>query len=676
MAIILGTKIIEHDACFALFQDDKPLFVYEHERFNRIKHGFSYSIRSLEEGLKLHNLTLNDIDYVANYLDETLVEKRYQLFIDAYGKEHKELAESLGTNAVHMAKQYKHKIKSLGFPESKIYDIRHHVGHCSALFYPSEFEDAAILSIDGGGECETCLLAYGSGTNIEILKAVPYPYSMGHLYETVTRWLGWGFGEEGKTMALAAFGKPIYTQKLLDELVEIDDEGLFKFKQIFFGANEDILFAEMFGEKRKKDEPLSQHHKDVAASVQDILEIVMLRLAKTLKTITKSDNLLITGGVGLNSVANGKIVESGIFKNVQAFPQANDAGIAIGGAQFINYNILNHKRENHWQLEGAYLGKAVDEENVESLCKEFNIQCDFHENIEEVTAKLIGENNIVAWVQGKEEIGPRALGNRSIIANPLNAQMKDDINNRVKFREDWRPFAPSVLEEDSHLFFEIEQKMPYMIIVSKIVEEWREKLYSISHIDHTARVQTVNERQNKRYHTLLKAVKNEIGIGMVINTSYNVKGEPVVQTARQAVVDYLRTGIDYLVIGNYLITKDKNHDYNLNAFHPIETNIEVLSPCSHFTIIDEMIELAQFKEFEEALKKNSITYTLDKIETQEEENIVILMDVHIKMTRKIEKQEKYINLFKKFQNKKSVWLVDVRGEIINLEDIMFLFENK
>ncbi len=679
MALILGTKAIEHDACFALLQNGKPLFVYEQERFNRIKHGQTYALDSLMYGLRKYNIKVEEINYVAVYTDVDLRAKRTENILHFFGQEELTDAADLTNRTYEYGIQYTNRLLSLGFDKEKIYPIRHHLAHCSAVFYPSPYKESAILSIDGGGELETCVLAHGEDRNIDILRSNPFPHSLGHLYESATRWLGWSFGEEGKTMALASYGKPVYYNLLREKLIDIKVDGSFFYKIPFYGHKEDLIFQDIFGPKRKHDEPLTQKHKDVAATIQFITEEIMIKLAKTLKYLTGSDNLLITGGVGLNSVANGKIAKERIFKNIIVYPQANDAGTALGGALYLNYNIANQKREKYWVMESAYLGKEIDTESVNTLAKEYDIKPTFYENIEEVTAKYIAKNKIVAWVQGREEFGPRALGNRSIIANPLDSTMKDKINERVKFRESWRPFAPSVMEEDASLFFELDIPMPYMTIVSEIKKEWRDRLTSIGHIDHTARVQTVNQNQNKRFYNLLSEVKKEIGIGMLLNTSFNVKGEPLVQTARQAMEDFLRTDIDILVIDNYLFEKESaKKRRKLPVFHPIDTNIKKIADFQKILIysFDKSTPSMHFKTVLEKLKITPIY-----INNLEQATVACVSEAAVfvrlpynPVTLNHLKDGRFIRLLLKLEPYKERVFFEFNGEIIRFDDCSFLLQ--
>ena len=580
MAVILGTKVGEHDGCFTLVKDGEPLFIYEEERFNRIKHGISCAAHGLHEGLADFGVSIDDIDYVTNYLQPGLVAKRQQLYRDFYAAGDPEVGERRFAQVAWELPLYRQLLIGYGLPEEKIVDVRHHIGHCAGVFYPSPYQEAAILSVDGGGEADTMMLAHGRGETIDIVESNWHPHSLGHFYLAATRWLGWDFGEEGKTMALASYGEPVFRDLLCSEFLDISDEGLLRYRMPF-GA-EEALFK-LLGPGRTGGE-YTQQHKDVAASVQHITNEVMLRLAATLKERTGADNLLITGGVGLNSVANGTIMKAGIYDEVMAYPQANDTGTAIGGALWLEYNQLGRSRRNHWVMHHAYLGREIDLDAVETVADRYGLSWYKSDNAPADAAQLIAEGKIVGWVQGRAEVGPRALGNRSILGDPRRPEIKDEINLKVKHRETWRPFAPSVLAEDCATYFDATQPLPYMIVVADVRAEWRDQLDAICHVDGTARVQTVEEAQNPRFHALISAFKAITGIGMVLNTSFNDRGEPLVQTAEQAIEDFLRTDMDALFIGDYVFEHKPAAEKPV-PFHPAKENMRFLDPAEHILVL-------------------------------------------------------------------------------------------
>ncbi|MFE4857450.1 carbamoyltransferase [Streptomyces sp. NPDC056670] len=556
--IILGTKPIQHDACFALVKDGEPLFIYEQERFNRVKHGMSSDLSTLFAALEEHSLTPRDIDLVTNCIDPARLDERKRqtrTFLDASA------ANEAAAELDWRLPTWHDSLIAAGFPAERVVSIRHHLCHAAGVFYAGPYEDAAILSVDGSGETETAMLAHGSGRDIDVLRTTPHPQSLGHLYQAATFWLGWGFGEEGKTMALAGYGDPERCRKQLEEFVLIRDDGDFSFAPAERPAagrytSEEIardVFAASFGPPRRGVEPLTQLHKDVAAAVQAVCEDIMLKSARHLRERTGSRTLLLTGGVALNSVSNGHILRSGLFDEVVVYPQANDSGTALGGALYAHHHLAGRPRGT-WHMEHPYWGKRIDTENVERAATAFGQRGKRREDVVEAAADLLAAGRTVGWVQGRSEVGPRSLGNRSVLGNPLVAGIKQRINDGIKHRENWRPFAPSVLREDLSTYFEADQDLPYMTVVATIREEWRERLASVGHVDATARVQTVTERSNPRFYALLKAFKERTGVGVLLNTSYNDRGEPLVQTSEQALRLYTTSELDALAIGDWLFT--------------------------------------------------------------------------------------------------------------------------
>ena len=553
MTWIVGTKPADHDPCFVLLKDGEPQFVYEQERFNRIKYGYSSDLSVLFEGLAEFGVSIEDVSFVSNYLDTrpSVMAERHRLSAVFYGTEREDFAQKVIDLTQARLPMYHHLLKANGIPESKIIDVQHHVCHCASVFYPSGFDNAAIISMDGGGELESGVLAFGNDHKIDVISSIPQPHSLGYFYAGLTYFLGWGYGEEGKSMALAAYGSPKYVSLLREKYFDYDEhDGSFRYLTSYLPFEE---IPKLFGLPRQRDEPLTQLHKDVAASVQQLLEEVLLSQARHIKKLTNARNLVVTGGVALNSVANGRLMKERLFDEIVALPQANDAGTALGGALYIHHNILGNSRGHRkWTMRHAYWGRHIDIEAVEREAERLGLQFTKHEDIADVAARLIAGGKIVGWVQGRSEIGPRALGNRSILADPRRAEIKDQINLKVKNREDWRPFAPSVLREDVSVYFEAKQDLPYMIIVADARPEWRDKIPAVLHVDGSARVQTVARDANPLFYSLIEKFKAISGIGMLLNTSFNGRNEPLVQTARQAMNLFLNSEMDALVIGDYL----------------------------------------------------------------------------------------------------------------------------
>ncbi|ODA70159.1 carbamoyltransferase C-terminal domain-containing protein [Streptomyces sp. AVP053U2] len=554
--IVLGAKAGEHDACFALVKDGEPLFVYEQERFNRVKHGMSSDVSVLFEGLAEHGIAPGDIDLVATCGDHALVPERLR----QAGEYLTGAALEKATENVKWRHPTFHRIlAAAGFGEERVVDVRHHVSHVASVFHASPFDDSAVLSLDCSGEADTAMLAHCTRRDgIRILETIGLPHSLGRFYEAVTNWLGWGFGEEGKTMALAAYGDPKRYAADLSGLLRIGGDGLFEFDTgltdgTFSYSTKELVaqvFEERFGPRRERDGALEQHHKDVAAAGQYLCEQVMLRLATTLKKRTGSNALLVAGGVALNSVGNGLIRREGIFQRITVYPQVTDAGAALGAALHTYHQRERSGPRRHWEMKHPFLGREIDLDRVEEAAAAAGVEGVRCDDPATFAAERLAAGQIVGWIQGRSEIGPRALGNRSILGNPATPGIKTRINAEVKHRENWRPFAPSVLEEDLSTYFEASEPLPYMTVVAPLREEWREKLDSISHVDGTARVGTVSESFNPLFTRLIREFKQRTGMGMVLNTSFNDKGEPIVQTCEQALRLFASSGMDVLVIGD------------------------------------------------------------------------------------------------------------------------------
>ncbi|MER6530870.1 carbamoyltransferase C-terminal domain-containing protein [Streptomyces sp. NPDC001508] len=577
--IVLGTKPGQHDACFALIRDGEPLFVYEVERFNRVKRATSTDLSVLFEGLAEYSISPADVDLVTNCMDP-----------GELGKRKAQMSEYITPDKVggihrfldwHLPSWYL-LLREGGFPVSRIVNIRHHLCHVSGVYYSGPSNDAALLSVDGSGEAETSMLAHGRDGRISILGTTPHPHSLGHLYQGVTIWLGWGYGEEGKTMALAAYGDPQRFRRQLDSFIHVDDEGQFRYLPALqpgtlrYASTEigRIVLPQLVGPGRRDGEEISQSHRDVAAAVQAICEEIMLKRARFLKRETGSKTLLLAGGVGLNSVTNGILAAESGFDDVIAYPQASDAGTALGGALYAYHNIGAPEQPRRWHMTHAYWGRSIDLENLDAASKTYQVRGRQSDDIAADAAETLAAGHVMGWVQGRSEIGPRALGNRSILANPLVPGIKDKVNG-VKRREPWRPFAPSVLREDICTYFEADGDLPYMTMVARIRDEWRRPLDSIGHIDGTARVQTVTEESNPLFYRLLQEFKSRTGIGMLLNTSLNGRGEPLVQTCEQALRLYVNSALDAIVIGDRLFT-DKTDALVGQSLIPYVWNIRKL----------------------------------------------------------------------------------------------------
>jgi carbamoyltransferase len=578
--IVLGTKPGEHDACFALVKDGEPLFIYEQERFNRVKHGMSSDLTVLFEGLAEYDIAPGDVDVVAIGGDQSLIPERLgQLRGFLSGPALARAAE----NVEWRHPTFRRMMVAAGFQEDRVVDVRHHVCHVAGVFYASPFSDAAVLSVDASGEADTAMLAHCSRRDgINILRTIGLPHYLGRFYEAGTHWLGWQFGEEGKTMALAAYGDP---KRYLDDLAalfHVDPDGFFEFDASlttgdFAYSTEELvtqIFEELFGPRRRPNDVLEQHHMDVAAAVQCLCERVMVRLAVTLQKQSGSSALLLAGGVGLNSVSNGAIRRQGIFRQVVAFPQATDAGTALGAALYVYHRQNRTRSHSDWEMRHAFLGREIDLAHVHEAAAAVGIEGSQCRDPAAFAADRLAAGQIVGWIQGRAEIGPRALGNRSILGNPLTVGIKSRINAEVKHREEWRPFAPSVLEEDLGVFFETTESLPFMTIVASVRAQWRDRFASICHVDGTARVGSVTESFNPLFYRLIHEFKRRSGIGVVLNTSFNDRGEPLVQTCEQALRLFVSSGMDVLIIGDWVF--EGKRDGLVTEFNPLSVNCKKL----------------------------------------------------------------------------------------------------
>ncbi len=595
MALILGTKIGEHDATFALLKDGKLLGVYEEERFNCIKYGQSCSAHGSRELLQDNGYTLCDLDYITNCIDPRFKAKRIAQMQHYLAGQAPDFIADICAGIEWTFDTFGNLLRAhTGKPE-KIIHVRHQLCHIAGVYYPSPSTDAAIISIDGGGEAETIVLARGQESQIEILRHNSHPHSLGHLYLAATNWLGWGYGEEGKTMALASYGEPRHIERL-QEFVHIDEDGF-----VHCRTNEPALVAilRLFGKARGHAEEITAFHQDVAATLQSLTNTAMVRLSRLARRMTRSSTLIITGGVALNSVANGKIMEQNLFDTVEVYPHANDSGTAIGGAYWIEQQKGGWHKSTATSFQHAYHGRDIDLHNLQGVAAKYQLTSRVERDPARWAAERIAAGGIVGWIQGRAEIGPRALGNRSILASPQLAEMKETINRKIKNREIWRPFAPSVLAEDTSVYFETSQTLPYMVIVARVKAEWQSRLPAITHVDGTARVQSVEEAANPLYHALLSELKQLTGIGMVLNTSFHDKGEPVINTVDQAVRLFLRSDMDALVIGNHVFESKAGTRRDQSPFSPFLYSIALLNelPSVHVTTVPGMRPLAEFRGF-------------------------------------------------------------------------------
>ena len=558
---ILGISAFYHDSAAALVRNGELLAAAQEERFTRKKHDFSFPINAVRFCLQQAGLEPNDLDAVAYYEKPFIKFERILLtYLGTFPRSFRSY-----TKAMPLWLKQKlwipHLIRKELDYDGPIYFTEHHQSHAAAAFLVSPFEEAAILTLDGVGEWATSTIGVGSGNAIKILKEIHFPHSLGLFYSALTYYLGFRVNSaEYKVMGLAPYGEPRYMSKMR-ELIRFEPDGSFALNMRYFSFDYGLTmtnrhFEKLFGQPRRKPEdPLTDFHRDVAASGQKMLEDVVVAAARALRNETGLSKLCFSGGVALNSVANGVLLREGIFDDIYIQPAASDAGSSLGAALFVE-NQLNEK-PRRFVMSHAFWGTPAKTEEIENFLSDNGIP---HKKLPEdklleETVNQLAEGKIVGWFQGRSEFGPRALGNRSILADPRRAEMKDTINARVKFREPFRPFAPSVTEEEAWKFFEIDRPSPFMLFVARVKQP--EKIPAVTHVDGTARLQTVSESQNPRFYRLLRTFGEITGVPVLLNTSFNVRGEPIVDTPKEAFICFMRTGLDVLALGDFLLLKSE-----------------------------------------------------------------------------------------------------------------------
>lgn len=575
---ILGFNAYGHDSAASLIVDNKVVFACEEERINRKKHYGGVPEASIRECLRFAGLKMSDIDHVTFFWKPSISYAKIPVYMLKFWdkvpnliREQRDFSveENLGmlNYLGHMRKLPK-TLRAM-FPNEemkfKFHLLEHHMCHAASAFYPSTYDEAAIFTIDGAGEWTTSLQAVGRGNKITKLGTVDTPYSLGAFYQAISRHLGFKLIEgPGKLMGLASYGRrdtPVY--KKMKELVKLTDAGGFALDMSYFAyhytrkSGVSKKFTDAFGPSKTQGKDWTEHELDVASAAQQIVEDVILHMTRSLRKKTGLNSLCIAGGVGLNSVANGLIAKHGVFDNIFIQPAAGDSGTAMGSALLYNHQYLDRKRE--FVMETAFLGPGFDDNAYEAALKKSNLPWKKTEkNYAAFAAKKLAEGKILGWYQGRMEFGPRALGNRSIIGSPLVQDMKEVLNARVKFREGFRPFAAIVLEEDCGKYFDCAFPNPYMLLVYNVNPEYLGKLPAITHVDNSVRIQTVNQTENPAMRELLEAFKKETGYSVLVNTSFNIKGEPIVCTPEEAVDSFDRADMDYLIMGNYVVAKQND----------------------------------------------------------------------------------------------------------------------
>ena len=598
MKSILGISAFYHDSAAALILDGKIVSAAQEERFTRIKHDSSYPFNSIEFVLNHSGLKLNQIDKIIFYEKPFLkFERLLETYVAFAPRGFKSFCKAMPIwlrDKLFQKKMLFNELKKhdKNFnDETKIYFSDHHLSHAASAFFPSPFEEAIVLTADGVGEWATTTVAVGKGSDLEIKKEIHFPHSLGLLYSAFTYYTGFKVNSgEYKLMGLAPYGNPIYVEKIINNLIDIKDDGTFRLDQKFFNYATGLTmtnnnFDKLFAQPRRNpdNQSITQFHMDIAASIQKVTEDIMIKLAKSLKEEFNLPNLCLAGGVALNCVANGKILKEKIFDKVWIQPASGDAGGSLGAALALwhiedkNQRIVNPKDD----MNGSYLGPEYSQHQIEQELK--NIAANFtiveEDKLIDLTAEDLSNGEAIGWFQGKMEFGPRALGGRSILGDPRSTEMQKNLNLKVKYRESFRPFAPSILREDLTEWFDVDVDSPYMLMVANIKKEKtikmseeekklfgidklnikRSEIPAVTHVDYSARIQTVHKETNPKYFRLLKKFKEKTQCPLLVNTSFNVRGEPIVNTPTDAFNCFMGTELDKLVIGNCYLDKKKQN---------------------------------------------------------------------------------------------------------------------
>ena len=589
---ILGISAFYHDSAACLVKDGEIISAAQEERFTRKKHDFNFPINAINFCLNYSKISVDELDLVAFY-DKPLLkfERLLETYLSYAPKGIKSFIKAMPLwikEKLWMKDMIK---KELNY-EGKIIFPEHHESHAASAFFPSPFNEAAILTMDGVGEWTTTSFGVGKENKIELIADIKFPHSLGLLYSAFTYYTGFKVNSgEYKVMGLAPYGEPKYKDIILKELIDVKDDGSFKMNMEYFDYPSGLTmtnekFNKLFGgSPRKPETKLTQKEMDLARSIQDVTEEIVLKLGKHVYKETGLKKLTLAGGVALNCVANGKLLREGPFENIWIQPAAGDAGGALGAALIGWYHYFEKPRkadEKNDSQKGSYLGPEFNDEEILGFINQKEISYKKLEtnDIPKIVADLIEQEKVIGWFQGRMEFGPRALGSRSIIGDARSPKMQAQMNIKIKFREGFRPFAPSVLAEKLSDYFDINSSSPYMLLVADVKKErqkemneserelfgidklnvLRSDIPAVTHIDYSARIQTVHENTNKLYYDLIKKFDEDYGCAVIINTSFNVRGEPIVCTPEDAYKCFMRTDMDYLIMGDYLLDKKEQKE--------------------------------------------------------------------------------------------------------------------
>ncbi len=604
MTAILGISAFYHDSAAALIIDGKIISAAQEERFSRKKHDSSYPFNAVKYILKNSNLNISDLDHIVFFEKPFLkFERLLETYLAFAPSGFISFSMSMPIWLREKLFQKKFLFDKLKQHDENFNDIEkikfseHHYSHAASAFFPSPFKEAIVLTLDGVGEWATTTVAIGKGNDLKMLKEIHFPHSLGLLYSAFTYYTGFKVNSgEYKVMGLAPYGIPKYKELIIEKLMDLKPDGSFKLNMKYFNYATGLTmtnkhFSNLFGEQVRNPEKdkLTQFHMDIAASIQAVTEEVVLRLTRSLAAEYKIKNLCLAGGVALNCVANGKILKEKIFENIWIQPAAGDAGGSLGAALAYWHRDLKKPRNDYKdQMNGSYLGPKFNDEEIEKKLKNLNANYKklSEEEIIKLTAKGLADNKTVGWFQGRMEFGPRALGGRSILADPRSEKMQKELNLKIKFRESFRPFAPSILREDLPEWFDLNCDSPYMLLVADVKKDKqinisdksnelfgieklnikRSSVPAITHVDYSARIQTVHKATNSRYYKLLSEFKNITKCPILVNTSFNVRGEPIVCSVEDAFNCFMGTNLDILVVENFILfkhdqVKSLNEDY-------------------------------------------------------------------------------------------------------------------
>jgi carbamoyltransferase len=566
---ILGISAFFHDSSACLMKDGEVVFAAEEERFTRKKHDTSFPINAINAAFKHAGITIDQVDYVGFYEKPLMkFERVLNQFIETYPRAFSTFYKVLPgwlNQKLKVQSTIRKKLKYKG----DILFVEHHLAHAASSYLISPFEEAAIMTMDGVGEEATTVLGHAKGNDIKLLEQINFPHSIGLLYSAATAHLGFSVNNsEYKVMGLSPYGNPDAYYDSFKKIVDIKDDGSFRLDMEYFDYHYKMTmpskkYIEEFGPIRKREGELTQKHKDIAASLQKVTEEAIFKSLNHLQELTKSENLCFAGGCALNSVANGKILSKTKFKRMYIIPAAGDGGTAVGVAVYIYNTLLKNKRT--YVMDHAYLGPGYSTEEIKEYLDKNNIvYSTFKDDAELVktTADMISKNSVIGWFQGRMEFGPRALGDRSILASPCTSEMKDVLNLKVKHREFFRPFAPVVSVEDANDYFECDNPIPiptdFMLMVYPIRKDKQEKIPAVTHVDGSGRLQTIRKEKNPLYHDVIKQFGKITGVPILVNTSFNIRGEPIVCSPKNAYECMMGTGIDALVMDKFMIKRADN----------------------------------------------------------------------------------------------------------------------